>query len=112
MKPILPGLGLSVAVAAISKALALLFPELGGATIAILLGIVLGNTIFRQEYLAKGTKFSESRLLEYSIVLLGFTVTFQTIGQMGIKGMVFILILTSITIVLICLEKNSALTMR
>lgn len=99
MKPILPGLGLSVAVAAISKALALLFPELGGATIAILLGIVLGNTIFRQEYLAKGTKFSESKLLEYSIVLLGFTVTFQTIGQMGIKGIIFILILMSITIV-------------
>ena len=98
IQPILPGLVLSVVVAAISKGLAIFFPEIGGATIAILLGIVLGNTIFRQKSLSQGTKFSESRLLEYSVVLLGFTVTFQTIGQMGIKGIAYILCIMSITI--------------
>jgi uncharacterized membrane protein YadS len=43
--------------------------------------------IFKQPDLAAGTKFSESKLLEYSVVLLGLTVTFQTIGEMGIKGL-------------------------
>lgn len=92
-KPILPGLGLSVGVAILAKLLALLVPKLGGATLAILLGIILGNTIFKQPALAAGTKFSESRLLEYSVVLLGFTVTFQTIGEMGVKGLVFIILI-------------------
>ncbi|KAF1299334.1 hypothetical protein BAU15_01430 [Enterococcus sp. JM4C] len=96
--PILPGLALSVTVAAISRLLALFVPKLGGATIAILLGILLGNTLFKQKSLAVGTKFSESKLLEISVVLLGATVTFQTIAQIGLKGIGFILIQMSVTI--------------
>lgn len=98
IKPILPGLLLSVAVAICAKSLALLLPKLGGATLAILLGIILGNTFFKQTGLNVGTKFSESRLLEYSVVLLGFTVTFQTIGQMGIKGIIYILLMMTTVI--------------
>lgn len=98
-KPILPGLGLSLGVAILAKLLALFLPKLGGATLAILIGIVLGNTLFKQPALAAGTKFSESRLLEYSVVLLGFTVTFQTIGEMGIKGLLFILLIMTTVII-------------
>jgi len=96
--PILPGLGLSVIVAVIAKLLALIFPTIGGATIAILMGIILGNTYFKQPNLAVGTKFSESRLLEYSVVLLGLTVTFQTISEMGWKGVVYVLCMMTIVI--------------
>lgn len=98
-KPILPGLSLSIGVAIIAKLFALFLPKLGGATLAILLGIILGNTFFKQPALAAGTKFSESKLLEYSVVLLGFTVTFQTIGEMGIKGLIFILLIMTTVIV-------------
>ncbi|GCF94912.1 membrane protein [Enterococcus florum] len=97
--PILPGLILSATVAAVSKALALIFPSIGGATIAILLGILLGNIFFRQAELAAGTKFAESRLLEYSVVLLGFTVTFQTISEIGGKGIGYVLSMMTSTIV-------------
>ncbi|MFC4772579.1 YeiH family protein [Enterococcus hermanniensis] len=96
---LLPGLSLSLGVAVIAKLLALLLPKLGGATLAILLGIILGNTFFKQSSLAQGTKFAESRLLEYSVVLLGFTVTFQTIGQMGIKGLAFIILMMTTVII-------------
>lgn len=98
-KPILPGLSLSIGVAIIAKLFALFLPELGGATLAILLGIILGNTFFKQPALAAGTKFSESKLLEYSVVLLGLTVTFQTIGEMGIKGLIFILLIMTTVII-------------
>lgn len=98
IKLILPGLILAFAVAVVSKGLALIFPSLGGATIAILLGIVLGNTLFKHKSLAQGTKFAESRLLEYSVVLLGFTVTFQTIQQMGFKGLIYILLMMTTVI--------------
>ncbi|GKQ42391.1 membrane protein [Companilactobacillus sp. RD055328] len=95
----LPGLGLSFIVAVIAKFLGTLVPSLGAATIAILLGILLGNTIFKQSFLNIGTKFSESRLLEYSVVLLGFTVTFQTIKSLGISGITYI-VLMMVTIIL------------
>lgn len=98
MVPILPGLALSTGVAILGKGLAIFLPQLGGATLAILLGIVFGNTFFKQPALAVGTKFSESRLLEYSVVLLGATVTFQTITEMGLKGVAFIALQMTVTI--------------
>ena len=96
---ILPGLLLAFSVAVMSKLLALLLPQLGAATIAILLGILLGNTFFKQPSLAIGTKFAESKLLECSVFLLGATVTAQTIAQIGIKGIAFVLLQMSVTIV-------------
>ena len=98
-RPILPGLGLAVSVAVIAKIGAIFLPDLGGATLAILFGIVLGNTFFKQEILAVGTKFSESVLLEYSVVLLGFTVTFQTISRLGLNGLGYIIAMMTTVIV-------------
>lgn len=99
IRKILPGLLLALLVAITSKLLALLVPQLGAATIAILLGILLGNTFFKQTSLAAGTKFAESKLLECSVFLLGATVTAQTIAQIGIKGILFVLLQMSVTII-------------
>lgn len=99
VKMILPGLLTSIGIAVISQLLAQRVPALGAATIAILLGILLGNTVLRQPQLAKGTKFVESKLLEYSVMLLGATMTVQTIGQIGVWGVGFILIQMTVTIV-------------
>lgn len=92
------GVVLAFLVALISKGLAIFLPQLGGATIAILLGIVLGNSIGHQDRFDRGTKFAESKLLEISVVLLGATVTFQTVAEMGVKGAVFIVLLMTGTI--------------
>lgn len=99
IQKILPGLLLALLVAIASKLLAVLVPQLGAATVAILLGILLGNTFFKQTSLAAGTKFAESKLLECSVFLLGATVTAQTIAQIGIKGILFVLLQMSVTIV-------------
>ncbi|MHC5227175.1 YeiH family protein [Enterococcus sp. LJL99] len=98
LRNLLPGLGISFLVALASKKIAVLFPSLGSATIAILLGILLGNTLLKQPILAKGTKIAESKLLEFSVVLLGTTVTFQTILQIGAKGFFFICLQMTLTI--------------
>ncbi|MBL1225155.1 YeiH family protein [Enterococcus sp. BWR-S5] len=112
------GVILSFLVALISKGLAIFLPQLGGATIAILLGIVFGNTMGNQDLFDKGTKFSESKLLEISVVLLGATVTFQTVAEIGIKGVIFIVLLMSGTILftykvgkLLCFNQSMALMM-
>lgn len=96
---ILPGLITAFGVAVISKVAAIWLPTLGAATIAILLGILLGNTFLKNPVLEKGTKIAEGKLLEFSVVLLGATVTFQTIAQIGLKGGLFILLQMSLTIV-------------
>lgn len=95
---IYPGLLLSLAIASLSKILAIWLPSLGAGTIAILLGIFLGNLFFNQSVWQKGTKFSEKTLLELSIVLLGTTVTFQTIVQIGGSGILFIMCQMTLTI--------------
>lgn len=94
-----PGLLLSFAIASLSKIIAIWLPSLGAGTIAILLGILLGNIFFNQPIWQKGTKFSEKTLLELSIVLLGTTVTFQTIAKIGVSGIFFIICQMTITIV-------------
>ncbi|OEG17315.1 hypothetical protein BCR23_03240 [Enterococcus quebecensis] len=96
---ILPGLITAFIVAVISKIAAIWLPTLGAATIAILLGIVLGNTFLKNPVLQKGTKVAESLLLEFSVVLLGATVTFQTIAQIGLKGGIFVILQMGLTIV-------------
>lgn len=95
---ILPGLMTAFIVAVISKVAAIWLPTLGAATIAILLGILLGNTFLKNPVLEKGTKIAEGKLLEFSVVLLGATVTFQTIAQIGFKGGIFILLQMTLTI--------------
>lgn len=59
----------------------------------------MGNTFVRGANLNRGTKVAESKLLEFSVVLLGTTVTFQTIAQIGLQGVAFILIQMSLTII-------------
>lgn len=86
----LPGFGLSLVIAIVSYLIAKWWlPMLGGATIALFIGIILGNTVMRQPILNAGTKFSEKRLLEYSVMLLGATITFQSIQKIGWNGVLF-----------------------
>ncbi|MGT2715769.1 YeiH family protein [Streptococcus respiraculi] len=92
-RDILPGFILSFLVAVIAKGLAAFFPSIGAASLAICIGIVLGNTVCRSQRLEKGTKFSESKLLEFSVALLGLTVTFQTIGDLGLSGLMYIILM-------------------
>ncbi|MEG2972163.1 MAG: putative sulfate exporter family transporter [Clostridium sp.] len=95
---ILPGFIVCFIISLISKFLAKFAPTLGAATIAIFLGIILGNTILTSDKLNKGTKFSEGTLLSISVVLLGGTLSIQTIMTLGFSGVLFIAIQMIITI--------------
>ncbi len=101
-KKIMPGLGLSFGVALVSYFLNLfVFKGLGAATIAILLGIVLGNVYFKQPVLFTGTAWAEKKLLEFSVMFLGATVTFQTIQKLGWSGISYILLQMILTIMFV-----------
>lgn len=61
LQKILPGLFLSILLAIVSQCLVKLpaFSTLGAALIAILLGMLLGNTLCKGSRYEEGTKFSE-----------------------------------------------------
>lgn len=95
---ILPGLIVCILIAVISKVIGVYIPKLGAATLSIFLGIIIGNTIGTSKILHKGTKFAESTLLSISVVLLGATISIDTLLEIGVRGLVFILLQMTITI--------------
>lgn len=93
-----PGIFISVIIYFFSLILGACFPTLGAGSFAILGGLIAGNIFFKNKKFEAGTKFCESKLLEYSVVLLGASVTFRTILDLGIKGVSFVLINMSCTL--------------
>lgn len=88
------GLAAVAAIAVLAMALAQM-PWAQGAglsalTLAILLGIGFGNTLFPPviSQTAAGVDFSKSTLLRLGIVLYGFRITFQQIAEVGVAGLV------------------------
>ena len=99
IKDILPGLIVSILVAYLSMLIAKFVPKLGAASIAIFLGMFLGNLFLNHDIFKKGYKFSETDLLAYSIVLLGATLSISTISEIGFYGVLFIILQMTITII-------------
>ena len=96
---ILPGLIVCVIIAGISQVIAHFVPTVGAALFAIALGIIVGNTLCTKDFFNRGTKFSESRLLEYSIVLTGLTLNLTDIMSVGWQGVLFIILQMTLTII-------------
>ncbi|MBS9334699.1 putative sulfate exporter family transporter [Fructobacillus sp. M1-13] len=86
------GIILVLILSAISQGLAKFLPQVGAEGIAMILGILLGNLIFTNDSYAAGVKWSEKYPIEIGIALLGSTLTFKTIGQLGFQGVFFILV--------------------
>ncbi|MGX9697452.1 YeiH family protein [Janthinobacterium lividum] len=57
-------------------------------TLAIMLGIVLGNSVYGRlaPTCGAGVAFSKQTILRLGIILYGFRLTFQDIGQVGLAG--------------------------
>ncbi len=98
VKKIIPGFLVCAVIAVIAQVLANYIPSIGSALIAILLGILAGNTFLNREVFNAGSKFSEKNLLEYSIVLTGLTLNLTDIMGVGITGVIFILLQRALTI--------------
>lgn len=96
---ILPGFIVACLVTILSMFLAKFVPKLGAASIAIFLGMFVGNVFLNQDIFQKGYKFSETNLLAYSIVLLGATLSISTISEIGFSGILFIILQMTVTII-------------
>jgi uncharacterized integral membrane protein (TIGR00698 family) len=96
---ILPGLVTCIFIALLSSFLGMYIQSIGSATLAIILGIIAGNTLCKKQMFTAGTKFAEGTLLSCSVVLLGATLHIQTLLLLGMYGVGFIVIQLFITII-------------
>jgi len=77
---------------------------LSALTLAILAGILVGNSLYRpaQRHCDRGVLFAKQRLLRLGIILYGFRLTFQQIGDIGATGVVIDLLTLCSTFWLAC----------
>ncbi len=71
---------------------------LGALTLAIIIGIILGNTVYKplQDCCHEGVQIAKQRLLRLGIILYGLRLTFQQIADVGATGILIdLLTLTS-----------------
>ena len=75
---------------------------LSAFTLAIVFGIVAGNTFFPTiaARVATGVDFSKSTLLRTGIILYGFRITFQQITNIGWDGVLIDVLMVSLTFLL------------
>ncbi|WP_022974650.1 YeiH family protein [Xanthomonas maliensis] len=103
-----PGLLLTALIATAAQALARLpwlqTHGLSALTVAIVVGIVLGNTVYPRlaAPCASGVAAAKQWLLRAGIVLFGLRLTFQDIGQVGVAGVLVDLLVVASTFGLAC----------
>jgi len=87
-----PGIALSAALAALAMGLGnigwLQSHGMSALTVAILLGIIIANTVYTRlaGTVGSGVNFSKQTLLRAGVILYGLRLTLQDIGHVGIAG--------------------------
>lgn len=113
----LPGLALAAVIAASAIALSGLpwmqRHGLSALTLAIMLGMALGNTMPAPWHgtLGPGVNLSKQRLLRLGVVLYGFRLTIQDVGHVGLAGIAIDALIMCSTFGLACLIGTRWLSM-
>ncbi|HEV8128200.1 MAG TPA: putative sulfate exporter family transporter [Candidatus Eisenbacteria bacterium] len=100
---ILPGLALSILIALLARMIhQTLAPGVAAAVgeviLAVVLGLLIGNTIPLPPLLAPGIRFSFHAVLRVAIVLLGATFSVQQVAAIGGKAVVMIVVLMTVAL--------------
>ena len=93
----LPGIGVSIAIALVATFIESILPIhiIGGAVIAMLIGMLINHFARDTVVLNKGIKFTSKKILKIAIVLLGLSLninTVLTVGKMSLVVMIFTLL--------------------
>ncbi|WP_312242695.1 YeiH family putative sulfate export transporter [Pantoea sp.] len=108
LQHLLPGLLLTAAIAALAALLAsqplLAGLGLGALTLAIVLGVIGGNTLYPAlaPVCQDGVLLAKKHLLRLGIILYGFRITLQQIADVGLSGVAIDLLVLSSTFLLTC----------
>ncbi|MCC5915932.1 MAG: putative sulfate exporter family transporter [Cryomorphaceae bacterium] len=87
-----PGLGLILFVGLGSHLGADYLPGVNGIMLGLLLGIALGNIISLPKNFEKGVGFSSSKVLEFSIVMMAFSINFGHFAKLGYGNLLLVVL--------------------
>ena len=90
------GITLSVIIAVVAVFIENLLPIhlIGGAVIAMFIGMIVNHFIGKNSFFASGIKFTSKKILKFAIILLGLSLNINTIlhvGKMSLVVMIFTL---------------------
>lgn len=95
----LKGLGLCFILALVASFLGSHFPIVGGAVFAVLIGMVLNKPVSKVPGVDEGIAFSSKKVLQYAVILLGFSMDLKTILSSGRSSLPVILTTISISLI-------------
>lgn len=64
-----------------------------GVILAFMLAVVIGNVVKMPQSFQKGISFSASRILEFAIIFLAFSISFQSIAVLGWLKFIFVVVI-------------------
>jgi uncharacterized integral membrane protein (TIGR00698 family) len=100
-KTMIPGIIATIILSIIAKLIAPYISFLGAEGIAMIGGIIIGNTVLNGQRWSTGVRWAEKYPIEIGIALLGITTTLRTIEELGFSGIIFTLIQMSLTILVV-----------
>ena len=97
MNKYIKGLSLAIGIGVVAYLLSI-YILIGSVTLAILIGIIVGNSIKIKESYNQGITYAEKILLGYAIALMGVNLNFTILNSLGIKTLFLIVAGMIITI--------------
>lgn len=105
------GVFLCSIIAVIATLLGQMFPIIGGIIFSIILGIIISNAIKLPDQYQPGIKFASKKILQYAIIVMGFTLNLRVVVAMGLSSLP--ITLTTITAALFtCLWLGKVMNIR
>jgi uncharacterized integral membrane protein (TIGR00698 family) len=97
MRRYIYGLLFTLLIAILAFALSIIIP-IGIVTIALIVGILIGNSIKIQDKYSKGITYAEKTILSFAIALMGINLDFSILSSLGFKTMLLIVVSMVVTI--------------
>lgn len=94
------GILLSLAIAVPSWFLGKAFPVIGGPVFSIVLGMIITLFIKDKSRFDKGLKFTSKKVLQWSVILLGFGMNLGVVAKTGAQSLPIILSTISVSLIL------------
>lgn len=91
------GIAIALAIALVAFLLSN-FIAIGSVAIAIILGIIVGNSVKLGDKYSSGITYAEKTILSFAIALMGINLDFSILAQLGVKTIILIVLSMVLTI--------------
>lgn len=95
----LKGIILCFFLALVASFLGSRLPIVGGAVFAVILGMILNKPVSKLTWASDGIAFTSKKILQYAVILLGFSMNLKTILASGQESLPVILSTVSISLI-------------